>query len=84
MRHVNVFSFLAKYLPKVDPRVMTHQLNIDPLTRPIKHKKGVFVPNRQEVIVAKVDKLLITRFIMKENYPTWLANVVLVLKPKGK
>ena len=39
---------------------------------------------KQAAIEAKVQKLLVARFIREEKYPTWLANVVLIRKANGK
>ncbi|KAK2999310.1 hypothetical protein RJ639_022829 [Escallonia herrerae] len=65
-------------MPRIDPEVITHRLNVDPSKQPIKQKKRIFTPERQEKIEEEVDKLLTANFIEEIYYPDWIANVVMV------
>jgi hypothetical protein len=67
-----------------DPReVIEHKLGIDPAFKPIKQKERIYTPERCETIQVEVNKLLEAGFIKSVDYPSWLANPVLVEKPDG-
>ena len=51
---------------------------------PIRQKKRVFAPKRDNAIKDKVQKLMAAKFIREVYYPDWLANVVMVKKANGK
>ncbi|KAL0402285.1 UNVERIFIED_CONTAM: hypothetical protein Slati_4258400 [Sesamum latifolium] len=62
-------------LEGIDPRVITHHLNIDPIIKSVKQKKGHFGPEKK-IIQAKVDKLMAVGHIEEIQFPEWLFNVV--------
>jgi hypothetical protein len=64
-------------------KVIQHKLGIDPAFKMIKQKERRYTPESCETIRLEVNKLLETRFIRPVDYPSWLANPVLVEKPKG-
>ncbi|GAA0144969.1 hypothetical protein LIER_36046 [Lithospermum erythrorhizon] len=68
-------------MPGVDPGVLVHRLYVDPHYKPIKQKKWTFSEEKEEAIREEVDKLLGENAIRELLFPTWLTNVVLVLKP---
>jgi hypothetical protein len=80
----DVFAWTHEDMPGIDPSVICHGLNIDPFIRPIKQKKRVFAPDKNQAIFDEVEKLLTAGFIREVYYPDWLANVVMVKKPNGK
>jgi hypothetical protein len=61
--------------------VIEHKLGIDPAFKSIKQKKRRYTPERQETIRLEVNKLLEAGFISPVDYPSWLANSVLIEKP---
>jgi hypothetical protein len=63
--------------------VIEHKLGIDPSYKPVKQKERRYNPERCETIWQEVNKLLEAGFIRPLDYPSWLANVVLVEKPDG-
>uniref|UniRef100_A0A2N9G648 Uncharacterized protein n=1 Tax=Fagus sylvatica TaxID=28930 RepID=A0A2N9G648_FAGSY len=71
-------------MPGIDPATICHKLNVDPSIRPIKQKRRVFAPDRNQAISDEVEKLLTAGFIREVFYPDWLANVVMVKKANGK
>ena len=71
-------------MPGIDPSVITHRLNMYPSFKPIRQKKMVFAPERDNAIKEEVQKLIIAKFIREVYYPDWLANVVMVKKANGK
>ena len=68
----------------IDPSVITHRLNVYPSSKPLRQKKRVFAPERDNAIKEEVQKLTMVKFIREVYYPDWLANVVMVKKANGK
>jgi hypothetical protein len=60
--------------------VIEHKLGIDPTFKLIKQKERKYTPERRETIRLVVNKLLEAGFIRLVDYPSWLANPVLVEK----
>ena len=77
----DVFAWSHEDMPGIDPSIISHELNVNPCLRPIKQKRRIFAPERNNAIMEEVDKLLTTNFIREVFYPNWLANVVMVKKP---
>ncbi|KAL0428193.1 UNVERIFIED_CONTAM: Transposon Ty3-G Gag-Pol polyprotein [Sesamum latifolium] len=55
-----------------------------PSFKPVKQKKRHFGPEKDKIIQAEVDKLMVAGHIKEIQFPEWLSNVVLVPKPEGK
>ena len=79
-----MFGWSHENMPSIDPSVITQCLNVYPSSKPIRQKKRVFAPERDNVIKEKVQKLTTTKFIQEVYYLDWLANVVMVKKANGK
>jgi hypothetical protein len=62
--------------------MIEHKLGINPSYKPIKQKRR-YAPERRETIRQEVNKLLDVGFIRPVDYPSWLANPVLVEKLDG-
>ena len=71
-------------MPGIDLNVITHRLNVHPSSKPIRQKKRVFAPERDNAIKEEVQKLTTAQLIQEVYYPDWLANVVIVKKANGK
>ena len=71
-------------MPGIDPSVITHRLNVYSSSKPVRQKKRVFAPERDNAIKEEVQKLTIAKFILEVYYSDWLANVVMVKKANGK
>ena len=71
-------------MPGIDLNVITHRLNVHPSSKPIRQKKRVFAPERDNAIKEEVQKLTTAQLIREVYYPDWLANVVMVKKANGK
>ena len=80
----DVFAWIHKDIPEIDPSVIEHRLNVSPSFPPIRQKKQVFTPELDQAIVEEVRKLLEASFIREVYYPDWLANVEMVKKASGK
>ena len=83
-KSIGVFAWTHKDMLGIDPSIITHCLNVYPSSKPIRQKKRVFAPERDNAIKEEVQKLTITKFIWEVYYPDWLANVVMVKKANGK
>ena len=44
-------------MPGIDPSVITHRLNVHPSSKPVRQKKRVFDPERDNAIKKEVQKL---------------------------
>jgi hypothetical protein len=63
--------------------VIEYKIGIDPSYKSIKQKERRYTPERHEIIWQEVNKLLEAGFIRPVDYPSWLANHVLVEKSDG-
>jgi hypothetical protein len=68
-------------MPRIPREVIEHKLGTDPAFKPIKQKERRYTPERRKAIRLEVNKLLEAGFIRPVDYPSWLANPVLVEKP---
>jgi hypothetical protein len=68
-------------MPGIPREVIEHKLEIDTAFKLIKQKERRYISERRETIQLEVNKLLEVGFIRPVNYPSWLANPVLVEKP---
>ena len=53
----------------IDPRVITHRLNVYPSSKPVRQKKRVFTPERDNAIKEEMQKLTVVKFIREVYYP---------------
>ena len=83
-KNVDVFAWSNEDKMGIDPGVITHRLNICPSFKPVRQKKRVFAPERDNAIKEEVQKLMAAKFIREVYYPDWLANVVMVKKANSK
>ncbi|KAL0428288.1 UNVERIFIED_CONTAM: Pro-Pol polyprotein [Sesamum latifolium] len=82
--NADIFAWAPQDLEGINPKVITHHLNIDPSIKPVKQKKRHFGPEKDKIIQAEVDKLMVAGHIEEIHFLEWLSNVVLVPKPGGK
>ena len=68
----------------MDPKVVTHKLNVDPKARLVKQLARKYCLDVEEKIKAEVNKFLKVGFIEEIICPEWLANIVLVKKKGGQ
>ena len=78
----DVFAWTHAGMIGIHPRVMCHQLNIDPQAKPVCQKWRAL--NTDKALQDEVDRLLKIRFIRESYYPDWLANPILIIKPNRK
>jgi hypothetical protein len=70
-------------MPGIPREVIEHKLAIDLAFKPMNQMERRYTPKRRETIWLEVNKLLEAGFIRPVDYPSWLANPVLVEKPDG-
>jgi hypothetical protein len=80
-KNLDVFTRQISDMLKIPREVIEYKLGIDPMFKPIKQKERRYTPERHETIRVEVNKLLEVGFIRPIDYPTWLANPVLIEKP---
>jgi hypothetical protein len=80
----DVFARSAIDLVGVSCSVIEHGLSIDPSVRPKKQKLRKMSNKKTEAEKAEVHRLLEAKFIEPVDYPTWLANIVMVKNKSGK
>ena len=82
--NIDVFAWSHEDMLGIDPNVITNHLNVYPSSKPVRQKKRVFAPERDNAIKEDVQKLTTVQFIREAYYSDWLANVVMVKKANGK
>ncbi|KAL2230939.1 UNVERIFIED_CONTAM: Retrovirus-related Pol polyprotein from transposon [Sesamum indicum] len=82
--YVDMFAWSPLDFTGINPEVIVHRLNVDPMARPIQQRKRSFGSDKNEVIKQEVDKLLKVGYVSEIQYTNWLSNVVLVPKSSGK
>ena len=80
----DVFAQSHEDMPRIDPSIMVHRLNVLPSFPPIQQKKWVFALEQDQAIAEEVRKLQEASFIREVYYPDCLANIVMVKKASGK
>ena len=80
IQNLDVFAWNLYEVPRVDLTFITHQLNVDPLVTPKKHKLRKSAKPHVEVVKEEVKKLKLARTIKEVFFPKWLSNIVVVKK----
>ncbi|KAI5316646.1 hypothetical protein L3X38_036353 [Prunus dulcis] len=79
----DVFAWSYQDMPGLDPNVAVHKLGIPNEARWVKQAPSRFRPELTIQIEIEIDKLIAAGFIPEVHYPTWLSNIVPVLKKTG-
>ncbi|XP_062114336.1 uncharacterized protein LOC133825400 [Humulus lupulus] len=80
----DVFAWGYQDMPSLDPNVAVHRLAVLKDVPPVKQSQRRIRPELISKIEAEIDKLIRVGFIREVKYPTWLANIVPVLKKNGQ
>ena len=80
----NVFAWDYNEMPRLDPRLVVHTLNVDPKAKLVTQLARIFHTEVEEQIVKEVQKLLAASFIRPIQHPHWLSNIVPVKKKNGQ
>ena len=68
-KSIDVFAWSHEDMPGIDPSVITYHLNVYPSSKPVRQKKRVFAPERDNAIKEEVQKLTAAKFIREVYYP---------------
>ncbi|KAM2007334.1 hypothetical protein ACFX15_002257 [Malus domestica] len=82
--NTEVFAWSYENMLGISPDIICHRLSIDPKTKLVRQKRRSYDAERYEAIKTKVEKLKGIGFVREANYPTWVANVVIVKKNPTK
>ncbi|KAL0355390.1 UNVERIFIED_CONTAM: Retrovirus-related Pol polyprotein from transposon gypsy [Sesamum radiatum] len=82
-KSADLFAWSPSDFKGIDPEVIVHRLNVDPIMQPIKQKKRSFGAERNRIIEEEVGKLLEAEYVSEVQYTDWLAHVVVVPKASG-
>ncbi|XP_070041508.1 uncharacterized protein [Nicotiana tomentosiformis] len=76
----DVFAWIYKEMPGLDPKVAVHHLAIKNGARPVKQAQRCFRPDLVPLIKTEVNKLIEAGFIHEVKYPTCVSSIVPVRK----
>ncbi|XP_057450898.1 uncharacterized protein LOC130742814 [Lotus japonicus] len=82
--NLDLFAWTINDVPGIDPNVITHKLAIRPGATPIIQPRRRMSEEKNKAVQLETEKLIKASFIREVQYPTWLANVVMVKKANGK
>lgn len=68
----------------VDPSFICQNLNVAKGVKPIVQCPWRLAPGRTDAVIEEVDRLLEADAIKEVQYPTWLANTIVVKQKNGK
>ena len=80
----DVFVWSYEDMPGIDPEIVQHRIPLDPEARPVKQNLQRIRPDCSLKIKEEVTKQIDAGFLLVSEYPTWLANIVLVLKKDSR
>jgi hypothetical protein len=83
-KNSDFFAWQTSNLTGVSRDIIEHKLQVKPSTKPKKQKLHKMSDKKVVAVKAEVQKLLDVGFICEVQYPSWLANVVMVKKNNGK
>ncbi|CAL9019108.1 unnamed protein product [Prunus brigantina] len=77
--NTEVFAWSYEDMLGMDPEIISNRLSIDPAFKPIRQKRRAYDVEWYIAMKEEVDKLTKIGFIHEFNYPSWLANVVMLV-----
>ena len=83
-KNVDVFAWNAYEAPRVNPRFICHNLNVNPSVTPKKQPPRRSSKEHSDAVKDEVAKLKQAGAIKEIFYPEWLANTIMVKKKIGK
>ena len=83
-KYSDVFAWHYNEMPGLDPKLVSHHLDVFPNSKPVKQPQRKYHPDLEEKIKEEVEKLRSAGFIRPIQYPTWLCNIVPVKKKNGQ
>jgi hypothetical protein len=83
-KNSDVFVWQTSYLTGVSRSIIEHWLQVNPYTKSEKQRLNKMSDEKGATTKSEVQRLLEAGFIREVQYPSWLANVVMVKKKNGK
>ncbi|XP_070004590.1 uncharacterized protein [Nicotiana sylvestris] len=80
----DIFAWSYDDMTGLSTSIVAHKLPTNPMCLPVKQKLRKFKPDMSLKIKDKVTKQRIAKLFRVVEYPTWLANIVAVLKKDEK
>ncbi|CAA0814729.1 Unknown protein, partial [Striga hermonthica] len=80
----DIFAFTPEELTGIDPAIMEHKLNVDPLRKPVKQRLRRHGEEIDKPIEVEVDKLLRAGHVKEIQLPEWISNTMMVRKALNK
>ena len=78
--NLNAFAWSVWDMSGIDSNVICHRLSMNPNAKPVVQKKRKLGEERRQIVDEEVEKLRSVGYVREIQYPSWLANVVLVQK----
>ena len=66
------------------PEIALHHLAVHEGVKPVQQEKRKYSPVLETQIALEIEKLKEAKFIREVQFPTWLANIVPVMKKNGQ
>lgn len=82
--YVDVFIWSNQDMPGLDTNIVVHKLPLKEGSPQVKQKLTITQPDMAIKIIEEVHKQLDAGFLAVENYPQWVANILLVPNEDGK
>ncbi|RDY01387.1 Retrovirus-related Pol polyprotein from transposon 17.6, partial [Mucuna pruriens] len=83
-QNMDVFAWTPQDMLSINPSYISHRLSIGKGVMPVAQKRRKQGEERRKAAREETNRLLTASFIREVQYPTWLANVVMVKKPNGR
>jgi ribonuclease HI len=83
-KYQDIFAWQYNEMPRIDPTLVAHSLNIEPGAKPVVQPIRTFHPEVEAQISQEVNKLLSAGFIKPIQHLRWLSNIVPVKKKNGQ
>ena len=71
-------------MPRLDPGLVAHTLNVDPEAKPVAQPARIFHTKIEGQIVREVLKLLAARFVKPIQHLHWLSNIIPIKKKNSQ
>jgi hypothetical protein len=79
----DIFTWIYKEIPGIDPSIIVHEIKTYPGVKPVRQKLHLVHPKKTTAIKAEVEKLLKSGFIYPIPLTEWVSNIVSVAKKQG-
>ena len=83
-KNIDVFAWNTYEVPRVDPELICHHLNVNLTVLPRKRPPRRSSKEHSDIVKEKVNKLKRAGAIKEVFYPEWLANTGIIKKKSGK